>query len=71
MGFILFLRGISMKVNVILRLEFEHIYFEAAIQNFNYYAMGTSSNISGLMPNLLNLFSTHLTGWSKWKAEEW
>ena len=30
-----FLKGISLKVNVIARLGFEFAYFEAAVQNFS------------------------------------
>ena len=33
-----FPRGISPKVNVIARLEFELAYFKAADKHFNYYA---------------------------------
>ena len=36
-----FFKCISLKVNVIARLEFEKAYFVAAIQHFNHYTMGT------------------------------
>ena len=32
-----FLKGVSLKVNVTERLEFELDYFEAAVQHFSYY----------------------------------
>ena len=37
-----FLKGISPIVNVIGRLEFELAYFEVALQNFSYYAIGAT-----------------------------
>ena len=37
-----FLKGIRLKVNLIVWLEFELAYFEAAIQQFIHYAVGTS-----------------------------
>ena len=40
-----FSRGISIKVNVIERLEFELAYFKAAIQHFNYYDTGTPTEV--------------------------
>ena len=36
-----FPEGISTKVNVIARLEFEFTYFEVATQHFTHYAMET------------------------------
>ena len=35
----MFPKGISLKVNVIVQLEFELPYFEATGQNFNYYGI--------------------------------
>ena len=32
-----FPKGISSKLNVIARLEFEHVYFKAAVQHFSDY----------------------------------
>ena len=40
-GFMPFLRAISLKMNVIERLEFELVYFGAAFQYFSHYATGT------------------------------
>ena len=34
----IFLKGINLKVNVIVQLEVELAYFEAAIQHFSHYA---------------------------------
>ena len=36
-----FPKDISLKLNVIERLEFELAYFEATVQHFSYYATGT------------------------------
>ena len=38
-----FPRGISPKVNVVVRLEFELTYFEVAVQPFSHYVIGTPS----------------------------
>ena len=40
-GFNIFPKVISPKVNVIARLEFEHVYFKAAVQQFSLYAPET------------------------------
>ena len=37
-GFHVFPRNITLKVNVITRLEFELVYFKATVQHFSYYA---------------------------------
>ena len=42
-GIHIFLRGISPKVNVIMRREFKLAYFEAVVQHFNHKATETSS----------------------------
>ena len=39
-----FSNGISLKVNVIMRLDFELAYFEAAVQHFRLYVMMTPPN---------------------------
>ena len=39
-GFHTFPKGISPKVNVSVRLEFELTYFKAAVQHFNHYIKG-------------------------------
>ena len=44
-----FLKGISLKMNVIAWLEFELVYFEATVQHFSHYAMKLS-------PSLLVMF---------------
>ena len=37
-----FLKGISLKVNVIAWQEFKFIYYDVAVQHVSYYAMETS-----------------------------
>ena len=34
-------KGISLKVNIIAWLEFEHSYFKATVQHFSHYITGT------------------------------
>ena len=41
MGVYGFLKGISQKVKVMARLEFELAYFEVAVQHFSHYTMET------------------------------
>ena len=36
------LKGINLKVNVIVRLEFDTAYYDAAVQHFKHYAIRTS-----------------------------
>ena len=36
-----FLNDIRPKVNVLARLEFDHAYFDVAVQHISHYAMGT------------------------------
>ena len=40
-----FPKGISLKVNVIVQLEFEFVYYDLVIQHFNHYAGGTLLNL--------------------------
>ena len=40
-----FYKSISLKVNVIAQLEFELNYFQAIVQHFSHYTMGTSLSI--------------------------
>ena len=37
------------KVNIIAWLDFELVYFEAAVQHFNHYITATSPNLFGVM----------------------
>ena len=39
-----FCKGISPKVNVMARLEFELVYYDVAIQHASYYSTGTPYN---------------------------
>ena len=39
----IFLYGMSSKGNMISRLEFEHAYYDVAVQHFCHYAKGNSS----------------------------
>ena len=60
--------GISLKVNVTARLEFEPSYFEAAAQHFNQYDTETSLWKSGLCIRLLNVldgntWNLEIIGW--------
>ena len=43
-----FILGISLKVNVILQLEFELSYFEITVKHFSHYARGTSHSVTGV-----------------------
>ena len=45
-GIRLFLSGISLKANVIERLEFALFYFKAAVQHFGHYVLGLFTVIS-------------------------
>ena len=36
-----FPKGICPKVNVVVRLEFELMYYDSAVQHFNHYTPGT------------------------------
>ena len=47
----------SLKVNVITQLEFEHTYFEGAVQYFSLYAKKVQSI------NFLKLFMHHQSSW--------
>ena len=40
-----FSKDISQKVNIMSRLEFKLTYFEAAVQYFNHYTMGTHHHL--------------------------
>ena len=53
-GVYAFLKGISQKMNVIERLEFALVYFEAAVQHFSHHATESPSGI---------------TGWERWFTE--
>ena len=37
-----FLKGISSKVNVIAKIEFELVYYDIAVQRINHYAWETT-----------------------------
>ena len=39
-----FPKGICPKVNTIVRLEYEHAYYDSAVHRFNYYITRTMSN---------------------------
>ena len=44
-----FPKGISLKVNVIARLEFELAYYDSAVQRFNYYSTRISPKSSRII----------------------
>ena len=44
-GFISFPRSMSLKLSVIMWLEFELTYYDVAVQHFSHYAMGTTLQI--------------------------
>ena len=46
MGVHTFPKGICLKVNVIVHLEFELMYYDSAVQHFNYHTMGTPPYMS-------------------------
>ena len=52
-GFNIFPKGISPKVNVIVPVEFELVYFEVAVQRLNHYAAETSPMRSLWMGSLI------------------
>ena len=54
-GVLILPKGISSKVNVITRLEFELVYFEAGVQHVSHYATGSSTVLILLKDLILSI----------------
>ena len=67
MGVHAFSKGISPKVNVIARLEFELAFYDVAVQNISHYATGDPFNCLDPLDqsNLCKLFVLNRNTWNR------